>query len=608
MSTQDTSSVGGPLDAIRRDLMKIPPAVFASYLQNPDNTPNGGVAFSLLVGLEAARRQKIEEDRKRQEQPDPSRIPTIAEELRAGQMRDMEGVPTYKTGIAASAQPAAAPPAAPAPAPVAAAPTPAPAPAPVAMAGPPVRMAHGGIIAFSGGGMPKQEPGESFEDFRRRVFEEELARQQEKNEEKAAASEKERLRRLALRPSNLGMGRPFAPLVSEVTDKPVDYDTPYPEPASIRGGARAGVASLLQDAPRNVATPAPAPAPAYAPTRDTSELDQSLLADGVTDPAIRAALVQSMRADAAAGKQFSYKPQAAPITPSAASPIPAPPVSNKAFEDALGMIGTRADFTPEKAAAAQAKALAERSGVIDPRMAEIRRLQAEAEGIGSRRDEGALGRALMQFGLRTMQGGSRPGTAGSAVAGAGLEALGSYEKEQTGMIERALKANQIKIELEKELMKQGVDSLTAGRLAEKEARDFAFKTAEEGREVGSKMASALVQKQQADTALERAYNQLTIAEGRLRELVNKNATDAEINRARMERDYLLYELRKLSGVREDIAEKRKTLQAEAKILEGDFRPEARARLTGIRAQLAALDTGGGAAGDSSKGWEIKPKQ
>jgi len=261
--------IGEPLAKLQEDFKLLPPNVLQGYLSDTSVDPSSGF-IRTVVAAELSRRRRLEEQSKASAQPDPTTRPTVVQEL-------------------ASAPPTA-------------------------------NYANGGIIAFqSGEKVPStQRPDESFEDFRRRVFEEELARQQEKNEEKAAASEKERLRRLALRPSNLGMGRPFAPLVSEVTDKPVDFDTPYPETASTRGVARAGVTSLLQDAPRNVATPAPAPAPAsaYAPTRDTSELDQNLLADGVTDPAIRAALMQSMRADAAAGKQFSYKPQAAPTAPS----------------------------------------------------------------------------------------------------------------------------------------------------------------------------------------------------------------------------------------------------------------------------------------------------
>jgi len=135
----------------------------------------------------------------------------------------------------------------------------------------------------------------------------------------------------------------------------------------------------------------------------------------------------------------------------------------------------------------------------------------------------------MQFGLRTIQGGSRPGTAGSAVAGAGLEALSSYEKEQTGMIERALRTNQIKIELEKELMKQGVDRNTAADLAEREARKQVADVEREKGDRAKDRGTLAIQKQQANTALERAQNQLTIAEMRVNEAIRRSESQAVIN-------------------------------------------------------------------------------
>lgn len=444
--------MGPAVREAQEDMELLPLPVLFQYMQNPQNMSADGVAFSLIAATELARRKRLEDAATASQQPDPSRVPTIAEGLMSGQMGDTGGVPTPKTGIAAFAQPAAAPPAAPAPAPVAAAPTPAPAPAPVAMAGPPIRMAHGGIIAFNGeerSDVPKQEP-------LRRQYPKEMA---ERN---------------ILADLFSGVGPTLEDFVQGLKgfkgyearraeargeSKATPSGTPFPESGTELTPAPTASTAIAKPASKPVARPAVAPTP--------------------TAPAAPAAPVASTEPDA--------------------------------FAEAMKVLGAPpATLTPEQAEAARKQAQERLSGITDPRMARIAALQAEAEGIGSRRDEGALGRALMQLGLRTMQGGSRPGTAGSAIAGAGLEALSSYEKEQTGMIERALRTNQIKIELEKELMKQGVDRNTAADLAEREARKQVADVEREKRDSAKDLGTLAIQKQGLDVRADLKLQELAL--------------------------------------------------------------------------------------------------
>lgn len=264
------------------------------------------------------------------------------------------------------------------------------------------------------------------------------------------------------------------------------------------------------------------------------------------------------------------------------------------MKEAFANIGTMPSFSAEDAEKARKLAQERYRSAVDPRMAEIRRLQEEQSRIGSERDSGAFGRALMEAGLRGLEASSRPGSAAYALGVAGRAGLGAYEKEQATILDRAVKANQLKIALEKDLMKQGLDEVTASNLAEKEARKITEDTAEARSKMGLRQAQAISGSTTAQASLERAQNQLIIAQSRLEEAIRAKASAEKIRELEVNVKQEQQRVRELAEARASIAEQRKTLQAEAKTLEGDFRPEARARLTGIRAQLAALGSDSGA--------------
>ena len=128
--------------------------------------------------------------------------------------------------------------------------------------------ADGGVIGFSGGGdtvaKPERKPGESFSDYRKRLFEYELKLQQEKNarEEAAERERYETARRRELERRG-GAAIPESPFVER---KPIQAPAPLATGADrsdarfARGPMVAGVTGQPPAMPTPPARPAPGPA------------------------------------------------------------------------------------------------------------------------------------------------------------------------------------------------------------------------------------------------------------------------------------------------------------------------------------------------------------
>jgi len=159
----------------------------------------------------------------------------------------------------------------------------------------PQAMAGGGMVAFADGGdveryredglvQPQQRPGESFEAFRRRAFQESLAAEQARRQQEYLASEAERQRVLAERgtpaipPSPYGNARPAlvptgvkppAPAAGFVRTDPraAQFDIPSIAQQAQELKTSAGSPETTGPGAAPGAGPAPAPAPgAGAPT------------------------------------------------------------------------------------------------------------------------------------------------------------------------------------------------------------------------------------------------------------------------------------------------------------------------------------------------------
>jgi len=737
------NTVGGPLDDIYKDLKLLPTEVLKSYLQNPNNMQADGVSFSLMAGGVLADRARQQAAFAASQQPNPAQIPTVAQTLAQGQPVGVEGVPAGGAGITAFStqaqqpqqqqqpqqitlnQPKQATPISLA-TPYAAAKT----PLQQQVSAPPTptrKMAQGGIVALSGGGMPKQEPGESFEDFRRRVFEEDLARQQERNAERAEASEQERMRRLGLRQSNLGMARPFAPLVPEGPG-PAISDAPYPETAGMRYPTSTSISTptavtnaaktsttkegfiqevlpLANEAAQRLNVPVQAvlgqwaaetgwgksvipgtynlgnikadpnwkgpsvmavdnqtrqrePYRAYGSPEEAAADFTRLLetgryknVPGATTPkdyfsalkkagyatdkdyeatslgvtrdveGVLSALgiqggqgVQSGVASLLQGPPMTASANPAmarmvsPTTPTATAATPSTPTTPETapglpslretpeMKEAFANIGTMPSFSAADAEKARKEAAERLQGAIDPRMAEIQKLYAAQSGIAGKGQENFMPLMVAGLGAQLAQMSAPKGTLAHGLGAIAESGIGSYRKNQQEQVARELEANKLQIKLQEQLMKQGVDQVTAGNVAEKEARKIVEDTAEARSKMGGRQAQAISSSTTAQASLERAQNQLTIAQNQLIAARERNESLAKIRELELIVRQEQQRVRELAEARASIAERRKTLEAEAKTLEGDFRPEARARLTSIRAQLAASSADGGATG------------
>lgn len=517
---RDFSSIGGDLEGTLADLRMVPDQVLASYSQNATPLAKGNVTLGLAVTSELARRKGIRQEQAAKENPDPQGLPTVLQGLLSGQMSGPGGTPAPAAGISAFSQQPRQPQQTQQPqqivlnqpktatAPTFATPYSAP-----KLPTPPSqltrKMAQGGIVALAGGGDPgKQEPGESFEDFRKRVFEEELVRQQERNAEREVASdrarqasEEERLRRLAQRAPNLGMRRPFDPLVPEGPG-PAISGTPYPETAATRSilRDRSGVTSLLREP--SVSTPTDTSPRASSAQTTTSELEQSLIRDGVTNPDERAFIINKLRTE----PNITYRHVPTTSSPSpTASDIPDIEIPSAGTAQAgLGSLrqmllqkiptlyeqaGTNRTFSPEAAEKARTEAAKRLKDVVDPRMAEIQKLLEQQKQIAMSDQQNYLPNMLTSIGSAILKGqGARPGTGVAALANA-VEAAKGYQDRDTQLrIATELKQNQYKIDLQKDLMRQGVDQITASNVAEREARrEFELADTESRRTAGTQM-------------------------------------------------------------------------------------------------------------------------
>lgn len=593
------NTVGGPLDDIYKDLKLLPTEVLKSYLQNPNNMQADGVSFSLMAGGVLADRARQQAAFAASQQPNPAQIPTVAQTLAQGQPVGVEGVPAGGAGITAFStqaqqpqqqqqpqqitlnQPKQATPISLA-TPYAAAKT----PLQQQVSAPPTptrKMAQGGIVAFSGedgsyvtrSGRSASSPLSDFFDY-------------------------------------------LAERSTYKKDSPVS-NSEYPEPRSVRD--RSGVASLSRE------LSAPTAPTAFTQRNALSDFEEALIRDSeldpsLRDPAVRAALMQSMRADAAAGRQFSYKPKAPLPTPEAATPsTPTTPETapglpslreTPEMKEAFANIGTMPSFSAADAEKARKEAVERFRGAVDPRMAEIQKLYAAQSGIAGKGQENFMPLMVAGLGAQLAQMSAPKGTLAHGLGAIAESGIGSYRKNQQEQVARELDANKLQIKLQEQLMKQGLDEVTAGNVAEKEARKIVEDTAEARSKMGGRQAQAISSSTTAQASLERAQNQLTIAQNQLIAARERNESLAKIRELEFIVKQAELALKAAAGSRAEIDQQRKNLQAREKAIREDltyfYTPAGKAELTDVRAKLAVLGSDGGAAGDSSKGWEIKPKQ
>lgn len=246
--------------------------------------------------------------------------------------------------------------------------------------------------------------------------------------------------------------------------------------------------------------------------------------------------------------RVSTRPTATPAAP--AAPTQDAGLTNFNTQmDALmqQVLAPTPSLTTAQADAARKAAEDRLKGVQDPYMKAIADLQAKQAQIGESRGGDPFGRAMMQLGLGMMKGIGRPGTGINALGEAGLGALASYEKEELGKIDRATKVNQLQIEMQKALMQQGVDRVTAGNLAEKEARNIVEERAKESRAAGTSAANILTNKQTLNERTAHHLAQLENAQLRLQNLIQTRASQDEINRARLQTMLLERELKQMAA-------------------------------------------------------------
>ena len=511
--------IGAPLAKLQEDFKLVPLNVLQGYVSDTSADPSSGF-IRTVVAAELARRKRVQDESNAARQPDPTTRPTVIQEL--------------------------------------------------ASAPPPANFAHGGIIAFSKGSeepVPStQRPDESFEDFRRRVFEEDYARQQSANEERKQKSEEERLRLLAQKLPNLGMRRPLAPL-EQALQTPAEISRMYDA---------SWAKDVMPSAPSGQATPTKTAVPGKTP--------------GQAGPATPGKTPGSV----------STRPAATPTAPAPAASrdegITSLADYNKKQAEELTLMGTMPKFTPEQEEAARTAAAKRLSAVQDPYMKAIADLQAKQAQIGESRGGDPFGRALMQLGLGMMKGIGRPGTGINALGEAGLGALASYEKEELGKIDRATKVNQLQIELQKELMKQGVDRVTAGNVAAKEARNIEEDRAKEIRTAAQQRATVLTNMEAAN---QRAAYQAGLLEAKERE------TDAraELRNAMAGRrmDQILLATQKLEQAQQLVAirevdAKRKLITDEIDAITKSpsaFTQKGQQQIQQLMGELSALRGGGG---------------
>ena len=574
--------IGAPLAKLQEDFKLVPSNVLKGYVNDTSVDPSSGF-IRTVVAAELARRKRVQDESNAASQPDPTNRPTVAQEL--------AGIP--------AAQPAQ--------------------PAPSDQ---PANFAHGGIIAFSEGSKEPVPGGE--ESWMNRVNREAHERGvREPNEYLASIKdpvEREKARRALYGPafdpikSLMGLRSTIGTVAADAALAPLRYGAglaekylPIPKiPEGLFGGDRSSLTPGIDKLGKEQAGQSGA----------TDEAALSDLAKFAYGPSWAKDVIPS--ASSSQVVPAKTPSQAGPAVPGQAGPArdttrpaatPAAPAAsrgegiasladyNKKQAEELALMGTMPKFTPEQEEAARKAAEDRLKGVQDPHMKAIADLQAKQAQIGESRGGNPFSRAMMQMGLGMAAGMGRPGTALSAFGKAGLGALDSYEKEELGMIDRALKINQTKIELQKALMQQGVDRVTAGNLAEKEARNIVEERAKEIRTAAQQRATvrtgieAKNQLNEYQTGLLEAKQQMLHLQEQLAAArASGNLAQMDIARQRIE-----IAQGNLNRLVEETA--RKNIQAQIKTIQDNIplalSKEGQAQIKALNAQLGALGTGGG---------------
>lgn len=573
--------IGAPLAKLQEDFKLVPLDVLKGYVNDTSVDPSSGF-IRTVVAAELARRKRVQDESNAASQPDPTNRPTVAQEL--------AGIPAVQ-------------------------------PAQPAPSDQPANFAHGGIIAFSEGSKEPVPGGE--ESWMNRVNREAHERGvREPNEYLASIKdpvEREKARRALYGPAPNpleGLKSGLASMGAATKDMlsaPVrlvaglaEKYLPTPDiPESFYGGDRSSLTPYMDKLRREQAGQSGATDEAALSDLAKFAYGPSWAKDVI--PSASSSQVVPAKTPSQAGPATPGKTPARDTTRPAATPA-APAASrgegiasladyNKKQAEELTLMGTMPKFTPEQEEAARIAAAKRLSAVQDPYMKTIADLQAKQAQIGESRGGNPFSRAMMQMGLGMAAGMGRPGTALSAFGKAGLGALDSYEKEELGKIDRATKTNQLQIELQKELMKQGVDRVTAGNVAAKEARNIEEDRAKEIRTAAQQRATvrtgieAKNQLNEYQTGLLEAKQQMLHLQEQLA------AARASGNLAQMDiaRQKIEIAQGNLNRLVEETA--RKNIQAQIKTIQDNIplalSKEGQAQIKALNAQLGALGTGGG---------------
>lgn len=640
------NTVGGPLDDIYKDLKLLPTEVLKSYLQNPNNMQADGVSFSLMAGGVLADRARQQAAFAASQQPNPAQIPTVAQTLAQGQPVGVEGVPAGGAGIAAFStqaqqpqqqpqqitlnQPKQTTPAPSIVSPYAAAKTPLQQQASASLT-PTRKMAQGGIVALSGGGMPESYVSRSGQSASSPLsdFFDYLA-ERSTYKEGPSISDAPYPETAGMRyPTSTSISTPTAvtnaaktsttkegfiqevlPLANEAAQRlnvpvqavlgqwaaetgwgksvipgtynlgnikanpnwkgpsvmAVDNQTRQREPYRAYGSpeeAAADFTRLLETGRYKNVPGATTPKDYFSALKKAgyaTDKDYEATSLGVTRDVegVLSALgiqggqgVQSGVASLLQGPPMTASANPAmarmvsPTTPATATAAtPSTPTTPEAapglpslretpeMKEAFANIGTMPSFSPEDAEKARKEAVERYRGAVDPRMAEIQKLYAAQSGIAGKGQENFMPLMVAGLGAQLAQMSAPKGTLAHGLGAIAESGIGSYRKNQQEQVARELEANKLQIKLQEQLMKQGLDEVTAGNVAEKEARKIVEDTAEARSKMGGRQAQAISGSTTAQASLERAQNQLIAAQNNLRYLIDKQADTRTIAEAK----------------------------------------------------------------------------
>jgi len=308
----------------------------------------------------------------------------------------------------------------------------------------------------------------------------------------------------------------------------------------------------------------------------------SALDPNLKDPATRAALMQAMRADAAAGRQFSYKPKAEQVGLGSLRDL-LRQETPKLYEQA----GINKAFSPEQEAAARKEAAERLQGAIDPRMAEIQRLIGEQSGIAARGQGDKLSEFLVRGGASLLKSGRRPSSMAYGLGEVAELGAGMYRQNLNEQVARELEANKLQIKLQEQLMRQGVDQITAGDAATKEARRVLEVGDKEGRDIARARFDILKGGATAEADAERE-TRLKRAEERREQglklqidrLNNRSLTDAERAHARRAAGYIRqgFTPEEADGMAQSDVDQMKMLPTEARLSQAAQEALAKAKI------------------------------